>query len=77
MEYILIFSNTHRALKCEEILTQMSIKLNIVPVPTHITNSCGIGIGIYRKDFENSIKILEEKNILIKYIYDNINKKKL
>lgn len=77
MEYILIFSNTHRALKCEEILTKMSIKLNIVPVPTYITSSCGIGIAIYEEDLKNSIKILEEKNISIKYIYDNINKKKL
>jgi len=45
MEYILIFSNTYRALKCEKILNDIKIRLTIVPVPSHITSSCGIGIG--------------------------------
>ena len=77
MVYILIFSNTYRALKCEKILNDIKIRLTIVPVPSHITSSCGIGIGINKEDLNDIIKLINDKKIIVKDIYDNINKKKL
>lgn len=77
MEYILIFSNTYRALKCEKVLTDIGIRLEIVPVPSYITNSCGIGIGIKKGYLNNVIKLIKDGDIIIENIYDNVNKKKL
>lgn len=74
MEYILIFSNTHLALKCEKILNENNIKINILPAPTYLTNSCGISIGIQKENINNILDLIKKEKIIIRDIYDNVNK---
>lgn len=73
MEYILIFNNTHSALKCEQILSDKAISFAILPAPTYITNSCGIAIAISCDDINEIYRLIYENEVVVKDIYDNIN----
>ncbi len=70
MRYILIFINTHDALKCEKILSEISINIMVLPTPSNIANSCGISIGIDYESIDIVDKLIEQGKILIKSIYD-------
>ena len=70
MDYILIFINTHNALLCEKILKDVEIDVNILPTPSHISNSCGISIGISNNDFDKINDLILNNKIFVKFIYD-------
>lgn len=74
MDYILGFINTHNALQCEKILIEMNFDISIIPTPSYISNSCGISIGIKHSDIGLINKLITDKKIFVKFIYD-INKK--
>ena len=64
--FIIVFKNTHDAMKAEKELEEMQIELRIMPTPTAITQSCGICIRIEDKEIVNIIindEIIQFKNI--------------
>ena len=67
--YLLIFNNTHGAMKAESFLKAQEIKLMIMPTPTHITQSCGISIRIAEEEIEIVKRFIIEGNIEVKFLY--------
>lgn len=67
--YLLIFNNTHNAIKCESVLKEKGIGNVIMPTPTNITLSCGISIKIRIEDVNEVKKLMSEDKISVKEIY--------
>jgi hypothetical protein len=67
--YLLIFNNTLEAMEGENVLKGYNIPLVIMPTPTSITKSCGIGIRIENPYVEKIVKLKEQGKIKIKNIY--------
>ena len=64
--YLLIFNNTLEAMEGENVLKGYNIPLVIMPTPTSITKSCGIGIRIENPYVEKIVKLKEQGKIKIK-----------
>jgi len=43
---IFVFDSTHRAIKADKLLTQNSLKFEVIPTPKEITSDCGIALRI-------------------------------
>lgn len=67
--YLLIFNNTHNAIKCESMLKERDIFNVIMPTPTNITLSCGISIKIKIEDIDKIKKLINEAQITVKEIH--------
>lgn len=74
MDYIIIFTNTHQALKCESFFEENNLYMRVLPTPSYITNSCGISIGIKEENFIKTMEMIHTNDIHYKNIFDIKNK---
>ena len=69
--YIIVFKNTLDAMNAEKLLKIEKFNFKIMPTPTAITQSCGICVrSESRDDIE---KIIENKIVMYKNIYQKEN----
>lgn len=47
---IIVFKNTHDAMKAETVILEKNFKIRIMPTPTSITQSCGICVRLDEKE---------------------------
>ncbi|WP_446898153.1 DUF3343 domain-containing protein [Clostridium sp. LBM24168] len=67
--YIITFKNTNDAINGEEFLRRKKIKIDIVPTPIFIIQSCGISIRLSLKDISKIKLLMQNKEFLFKNIY--------
>jgi hypothetical protein len=67
--YLLVFNNTHGAIKAESYLKSEGVNLRIMPTPTYITHSCGISIRLQEQEINRVRGMIEAGNIETKGVY--------
>lgn len=75
-EFLLFFLNTYDSMKCEKILRENNININIMPTPSYLTNSCGISIRFNLNSLEKILDLIKKNELNYKGIY-NLNTKQL
>ena len=67
--YLLIFNNTHGAIKAESYLKSQGVSQRIMPTPTYITHSCGISIRFGEEEIGRVKEFIQEGKLEIKGLY--------
>lgn len=68
--YIITFKNTHDAICAEELFnSQVLIKVDIVPTPVYITQSCGISIRFEESKLEDVKNFINKNKFEFKNVY--------
>ncbi|MCI1945861.1 DUF3343 domain-containing protein [Clostridium luticellarii] len=67
--YIIIFKNTHDVINGEKFLKEKGVKVNVMPTPALITQSCGISIKIDSEYIDMVKKFVEQDQLVVKNIY--------
>lgn len=67
--YIIIFKNTNDAINGEEFLRKRKIKIDVVPTPVVITQSCGISIRLSLEEMDKIKLLIYNSKFLFKNIY--------
>lgn len=67
--YLLIFNNTHGAIKAESFLKSQGVNQRIMPTPTYITHSCGISIRLGEEEIGKVKEFIQEGRVEIKGLY--------
>jgi hypothetical protein len=67
--YLLIFNNTHGAIKAEGYLKSQGVNQRIMPTPTYITHSCGISIRFGEEEIDRVKEFIQEGKLEIKGLY--------
>ncbi|MBN1955268.1 MAG: DUF3343 domain-containing protein [Anaerolineae bacterium] len=66
---ILLYATSH-AIRAEKLLKQASIPPKMIPVPRHLSSSCGVCIRIARADREAAQQVLQQAGMEIEGLYD-------
>jgi hypothetical protein len=69
VNYIIVFKNTHDAIKGEKTLKEKSVKVVVMPTPTIITQSCGISIRFQEEDLDIVEDLISNNELAMKNIY--------
>lgn len=67
--YILVFNNTHEAMKAESECIEAKIKVTMMPTPSYITKSCGISLRVDEEGFSSVKELINEEKINIKSVF--------
>ncbi|MCI2202741.1 DUF3343 domain-containing protein, partial [Clostridium sp.] len=67
--YIITFKNTNDAISGEEFLRKRKIKIDVVPTPVVITQSCGISIRLNLEEMDKIKLLIYNSEFLFKNIY--------
>jgi hypothetical protein len=67
---VLLLYSTSYAMHVEKILTRASVPCKMIPVPRHLSSSCGVCVRIASEDREKVCKILEETGVPLEGIHD-------
>lgn len=68
-EGLVIFNDTHVAIKTDNICKEEGINASLIPVHPSITKGCGFMMRINWSDFNILIKFLQKKGIQYKELY--------
>ena len=68
-EGIVVFHNTHDAIKADNICDTEKIDAGLVPVHPSISLGCGFMLKISWNNFSDLIEVLEKKNVRYKALY--------
>jgi len=66
---ILLYATSH-AIRAEKILKQAGIPPKMIPVPRHLSSSCGVCIRIERSDREAAHQALQRAGMEIEGVHD-------
>ncbi|MDN5294367.1 MAG: hypothetical protein PWQ91_1454 [Eubacteriales bacterium] len=64
------FPSTHHALKAEKVLEAAGVDFLIIPVPRHISASCGLAVKIFCSARDEVSRILQEAGVVVEGIYE-------
>ncbi|MGL4731345.1 MAG: DUF3343 domain-containing protein [Clostridium sp.] len=67
--YILVFNNTHEAMKAESVCKSENIKPTMMPTPSYITKSCGISLKVNEDQIENIKQLIKNEKLTIKSMF--------
>jgi len=67
---LLTFSTVHSALNAENILKELHLKHQVMPVPRAITTECGLCISIAAEDFYKVQALLDARAVNILAVYE-------
>lgn len=62
--YIIAFNSTNQAILSEKLLIDKNIDVKIIPLPTHITASCGLSLKIELNELKKVSNLLKQNNIV-------------
>ncbi len=65
---ILLYATSH-AIRAEKVLKQTGIPSKMIPVPRHISSSCGVCVRVARADQEVARQALEQAGVEIEGIH--------
>lgn len=67
---VISFDSTNYAMMAEKCFEENNFEKMIIPTPRAISNSCGISIMIDSSKIYDAKKLIQEKNLTIKGIYE-------
>ena len=68
MDSVVLFYSTSHAIKAEKYSIANGMGTKLIPVPRHLSSSCGVCLNFTKEDKELLIKIMEEHKVE----YENI-----
>jgi ribosomal protein S11 len=66
---ILVHATSH-ALRAEKLLQKAAIRCKLIPVPRHISSSCGVCVRIAQPDREAAMQALLQACLEIESVHD-------
>jgi hypothetical protein len=66
---ILVHSTSH-ALRAENLLNRAEIRSRLIPVPRHLSSSCGVCLRIAAADREAAVQCLEGAGMDLEGVYE-------
>lgn len=66
---ILVYGTSH-AIRAENLLYRAGIVCKMIPVPRHLSSSCGVCVRIERRDVPAARRVLEEGRLEIEGIHE-------
>lgn len=69
MEYLFTFVNTYAAIKAQDLLTTQKVPFNVMPLPSHLGDSCGICFRIKSPDLAIVRQELKANRVAVTQIY--------
>jgi len=66
---ILVYSTSH-AIRAERVLHLAGVKTKLIPVPRHLSSSCGVCVRISRPDVDAAQQALEKAGVEVEGVYD-------
>ena len=67
---VILTPSTGHAIRAEKILHQAGIASKLIPVPRHISSSCGVCVRIERDDREAALRAMGEARVQIEGVHD-------
>ena len=67
---VLLVCSITFALQVEKHLIKASIKCKLIPIPRHLSSSCGVCVRIATKDKEKSEKLLLSSHVPLDGLHD-------
>ena len=67
---VALFHGTSHAIRAERVLYLAGIECKLIPVPRHLSSSCGVCVRIERSDQENALNALGKARVEIEGIHD-------
>lgn len=64
------FHSTHHALLMEKTLKDLGYQVKIIPVPRHLSASCGLAVRVSEDDFDAVNKVTEAHEIDVAGVHD-------
>jgi hypothetical protein len=69
MESIIVFPDTHSAIKAERCLLDAKVSVSVMPLPESIGSGCGIALRLDSESLRLAADILRECSVSISAIY--------
>lgn len=66
---VILTYSTSRAIRAEHLLYQAGIECKLIPVPRHISSSCGVCLQIRCTDQEAALRVLETAGVEIEGVH--------
>ncbi len=63
MNSVVLFYSTSHAIKAEKYSNLNSLDAKLIPVPRHLSSSCGVCLSFNEEDRKLLIKVMGENNI--------------
>jgi hypothetical protein len=67
---ILVYSTSY-AIRAEKVLYQAGISSKLIPVPRHLSSTCGVCLRIDKADVEPALDALQDANVEIEGVHDH------
>ena len=67
---VILFHSTSHAIRAEKVLHKAGIQSKMIPVPRHLSSSCGVCVRIERTDREAARQALEAVGVEIDGVHD-------
>ncbi|NLE99608.1 MAG: DUF3343 domain-containing protein [Anaerolineales bacterium] len=67
---VILTHSTGHSVRAEKVLFMAGISSKLIPVPRHISSSCGVCVRIERSDREAALRALEQARVEIEGIHD-------
>ena len=74
MEYVITFDNTNQAIKAENCLLGMHLKVGVMPLPSQIKAGCGISLRISPEEIKVVLEALASGSIEIYRLFSRVSK---
>ncbi len=66
---LLVYSSSY-AVRADQILSKAGISSRLIPIPRHISSSCGVCVRIAADDKSNALKALQDSNLPLDGVYE-------
>jgi len=73
MEYVITFDNTNQAIKAENCLLAMHLKVGVMPLPSQISAGCGISLRISPEEIKVALQALALGSIEISRLFSRVS----
>jgi len=66
---ILVYSTSY-AIRAEKVLHKAGIESKLIPVPRHLSSSCGVCVRIARSSQEAALRALQQAGLEVDSVHD-------
>jgi hypothetical protein len=70
MQCLIVFENTHAAIKAEKLLLAADMKVFVVPLPSSVRAGCGISLRVCQDHSDAAQTLLEAEGITCRLVWD-------
>ncbi|HER24693.1 MAG TPA: DUF3343 domain-containing protein [Candidatus Atribacteria bacterium] len=66
---VVIFFSTSAAIRAESLTEKENLKINLIPIPRHLSSDCGVCLRFNDEDKAKIEKILQDEKVEYENIY--------